>query len=168
MTVVVLNTAHEPLHTVSVRHAVTMLWRGVARAVEEGPEMFGPVPRPKILIVLRYVRVAWKYAKRKPAGPTFEAGVKVTWRDHRDRASTFSFAGVLERDHGQCAYCGQPGADTVDHVLPRCQGGLSTWLNCVAACSPCNGTKGGLTPEEADMPLLWHPFVPTVYDLTWR
>ena len=48
MTVVVLNTTYEPLHTVSVRHAMTMLWRGVAAVLEEGPEMFGPMPRPKV------------------------------------------------------------------------------------------------------------------------
>lgn len=30
---------------------------------------------------------------------------------------------VLARDHGICHVCGQPGADTVDHVTPQSQGG---------------------------------------------
>jgi 5-methylcytosine-specific restriction endonuclease McrA len=44
----------------------------------------------------------------------------------------------------------------VDHVVPRCQGGLSTWANLVACCQKCNSTKGGRTPEQAGMQLK-HP-----------
>ena len=34
-TVVVLNTTYEPIHTTSVKHAIGMLWRGVAVAINE-------------------------------------------------------------------------------------------------------------------------------------
>lgn len=167
MSVVVLNASYTELHTVSVKHAVTMVWRGVARVLEEGPEMFGPIPKPKVLILVRYVKEAWRYARRKTGRATIRNGVKITRGQFTDPCATYSHEGLLKRDHGQCAYCGQPGASTMDHVLPKSRGGATDWLNAVAACSDCNGRKGDLTPQEAGMPLLWEPFVPTVYDLTW-
>ncbi|MFC4775534.1 HNH endonuclease [Paenibacillus sp. GCM10023252] len=44
---------------------------------------------------------------------------------------------VLQRDNYVCKYCGRYG-DTIDHVLPKSKGGLSTPDNCVCACSSCN------------------------------
>lgn len=49
---------------------------------------------------------------------------------------------ILKRDNHRCQYCGRRG-DTLDHVVPRCQGGLSTYGNLVTACGPCNTRKGG-------------------------
>lgn len=169
MAVVVLNTTHQPLHTVSIQHAVTMIWRGVAVPVEEGPERFGPILRPKVLVLVRYVKETWKYAKRRTARAKIELGVKVTWENHADPVAGFSLENLIKRDNGMCAYCGRPivGQMTFDHVLPKSRGGLSQWENAVLACEPCNHAKADSTPQEAGMALLWQPFVPTVYDLTW-
>ena len=49
----------------------------------------------------------------------------------------------------------------MDHVLPRSRGGATSWANAVAACEPCNASKGDRTPDEARMPLRWDPYVPT-------
>ena len=38
---------------------------------------------------------------------------------------------------------------TFDHVVPRSQGGATTWENVVIACAPCNRQKGGRTPAQA-------------------
>ena len=60
------------------------------------------------------------------------------------------------RDGGRCQYCGRPpdwGRGTVDHVIPVSRGGRNVWDNVVLACSGCNRTKGGRTPEEAGMHL---------------
>ena len=61
---------------------------------------------------------------------------------------------VMKRDHHTCQYedCSNR-ATTVDHVIPVCQGGRTTWQNLVAACLPCNQAKGGRTPEQAGMRL---------------
>jgi HNH endonuclease len=61
---------------------------------------------------------------------------------------------VLKRDHHTCQYegCTNRGT-TVDHVIPICQGGRTTWQNLVAACLTCNQLKGGRTPEQAGMRL---------------
>ena len=86
---------------------------------------------------------------------------------HYDRlpntAVTFSRRNVAKRDHYVCQYCGlQPGAEsiTIDHILPRSQGGTSTWTNCVAACIRCNARKADRTPEQAGMRLRRRPVRP--------
>lgn len=73
--------------------------------------------------------------------------------------------GVYERDEGRCAYCGKwiPFASaTLDHIIPQSWGRLSTWENLVTCCAPCNQRKGGRTPEQARMKLLFRPFTPKV------
>jgi HNH endonuclease len=47
---------------------------------------------------------------------------------------------ILKRDSYICYYCGNYG-DTVDHIIPRSKGGLSTPKNCVCACERCNVLK---------------------------
>ena len=54
---------------------------------------------------------------------------------------------------------------TFDHVIPRNKGGLTTWDNVVAACSPCNLAKGGAMPVDAGMIPAQTPYRPTVYEL---
>jgi 5-methylcytosine-specific restriction endonuclease McrA len=78
-------------------------------------------------------------------------------------AVTFSRRNIYKRDRYTCQYCGmQPGSEelTIDHVMPRSQGGMSTWENCVLACVSCNKRKADRTPEQAKMPLKKHPCRP--------
>jgi hypothetical protein len=56
----------------------------------------------------------------------------------RDRSWRRSLHALTE---GSCLYCGAP-SESIDHVLPRSQGGCSTTENCVPACLACNGQKG--------------------------
>ena len=44
--------------------------------------------------------------------------------------------------------------------MPKNRGGGDVWDNLVAACQPCNRTKGSRTPEEAKMVLIRHPKKP--------
>ena len=57
----------------------------------------------------------------------------------------------------------QPGSEelTLDHVIPRAQGGESRWENCVLACLTCNKRKADHTPEQARMRLRKQPAKPT-------
>lgn len=58
---------------------------------------------------------------------------------------------LYRRDNYQCQYCGiKPGTEelTIDHVLPKCKNGMTTWENCVICCPECNKIKGGKLPEE--------------------
>ena len=54
---------------------------------------------------------------------------------------------------------------TFDHVIPRAQGGRTTWENVATACAPCNLKKGGRTPKQARMPLHLEPIRPTSWQL---
>jgi 5-methylcytosine-specific restriction endonuclease McrA len=81
---------------------------------------------------------------------------------------SFSRRRLWQRDNFQCMYCGKkPGSEelTVDHVLPRSQGGLTTWENCVLACVKCNTKKANRTPEQAKMKLLTVPKKPKLGNL---
>ncbi|MBW7905738.1 MAG: HNH endonuclease [Phycisphaerae bacterium] len=67
---------------------------------------------------------------------------------------------LFARDQNRCQYCGRrypTGELSVDHVLPRSQGGRTTWENVVCACVRCNVRKGGRTPSEAHMKLVAVP-----------
>jgi 5-methylcytosine-specific restriction endonuclease McrA len=129
--VLVLNADLGPLHRVSVRHAIRMLFREVAVVHEARPDArIGVYPIPTVVRLVGYVVTRWR----------------------RGRGPSWSRAGVLARDGRRCAFCGG-AATTVDHVLPRSRGGGDAWENTVAACARCNNRKRDRTPAEARMPL---------------
>ena len=75
----------------------------------------------------------------------------------------FNRRNIFARDNNQCQYCGKkfPTSElSLDHVVPRSQGGQSTWENIVCACVACNVRKGGRTPKEAHMHLIRKPEKP--------
>jgi hypothetical protein len=109
--VLVLNADLGPLHQVSLRHAIRMLFREVAVVHEAEPDrLIGVYPVPRVVRLVSYVVTRWRFT----GGPSWSRG------------------GVLARDHRRCAYC-RGHATTIDHVLPRSRGGRNTWLNTVAA-----------------------------------
>jgi 5-methylcytosine-specific restriction endonuclease McrA len=70
---------------------------------------------------------------------------------------------IFARDRNQCQYCGRRFSTSelsLDHVLPRSQGGGSSWDNLVCACVRCNTKKGGRTPRQAHMSLIRPPVKP--------
>lgn len=63
----------------------------------------------------------------------------------------FSRLNLYRRDNYTCQYCStKPKTEdlTIDHVMPRCKGGRTTWENCVISCERCNRIKGGRLPQE--------------------
>ncbi len=67
---------------------------------------------------------------------------------------------IYARDGSRCQYCGKPFPTrelTLDHVVPRVQGGENSWTNLVCACVRCNARKGGRTPAQASMKLIRAP-----------
>ena len=57
---------------------------------------------------------------------------------------------ILERDGYKCAYCGKRRKRglTIDHIVAKVKGGLSTFTNCVCACKKCNVEKDKLSITE--------------------
>ena len=75
----------------------------------------------------------------------------------------FSRENIYTRDRGCCQYCGVHVAEgdwEYEHVIPRSQGGQTTWENIVVACTNCNQRKGGRTPQQSGMKLLSQPRKP--------
>ncbi len=143
MSVLVLNASYEPLHVVSVRRAVVLLLSDKAQLVEAAEAQLRSqhltLPRPLVIRLVTYIRIPRHW--RLPV----------------------SRRGVFARDGYTCQYCGsQPGKSllTIDHVVPRSQGGEKSWENLVTACAPCNRRKGGRHPQEANMRLSSRPSMP--------
>ncbi len=130
--VLVLNASYEPINICGARRALVLVLKGVARTEEEqATELHSARIRmamPSVIRLLEYRRIP-----------------------HQTRA--LSRKNILLRDRNTCQYCGVvlPSAElTLDHVVPRSRGGLSTWENLVAACHSCNRRKGNHLLNEID------------------
>jgi len=74
---------------------------------------------------------------------------------------------LFQRDLNTCGYCGRIHREdklSRDHIIPVSRKGPDTWQNCITACKVCNRDKDDMTPEEAKMPLLYVPYVPSPYE----
>lgn len=146
--VIVLNADYTFLSITSWKNAVCLLLEGKAETLKETTRIVRNQDRtveivvPLIVRVIKYIRSIFK--KEVP----------------------FSKKNVIVRDKQTCLFCGklmENLADcTVDHVVPRAQGGKSTWKNCVCSCKPCNHTKADQTPSQAKMYLKYQPYQPTI------
>jgi len=141
--VLVLNASYEPLQLISVRRALVLLLQEKAELVEAAMQQLRAQSVtyhvPLVIRLVRYIRIP------------------------RQLRLPCSRRAVFARDRETCQYCGQqPGRAnlTMDHVIPRSQGGQTTWENVVTACRDCNHRKGGRTPEQANMVLLSTPRQP--------
>lgn len=79
------------------------------------------------------------------------------------REVKFNRRNIFARDHNTCQYCGRhfPTSElSLDHIVPRSQGGVSSWENMVCACVRCNVRKGGRTPAQAHLRLIRPPVKP--------
>lgn len=159
----VLNRNWQPVNVATVARALVLLWNESARVVD---------PRD-------FQQYTWSdWSRLTPAeGEPFVQAVRLRLRVPEvvslveyDRLPTaavaFSRRNIFKRDHFTCQYCGvQPGGEelSIDHVVPRSQGGVTAWDNCVLACVPCNKRKADRTPAQAGMRLRKQPVRPA-----WR
>lgn len=138
--VLVLNASYEPINICGARRALVLVLKGVARTEEEHGAILHAarmrVAMPSVIRLLEYRRIP-----------------------HQTRA--LSRKNILLRDRNSCQYCNivlTAGELTLDHVIPRSRGGLSTWENLVACCHNCNRRKGNqMLHELTDMQLLREP-----------
>ena len=167
--VLVLNRSYLPIQITIVRRAFSLLYQGVARAVDEQYRTFDfeswaalAVAEDRIGLIDRAIRV--------PRVILLQGYDRVPRRYVR-----FSRFNIYSRDQNRCQYCGRqfPRAElNLDHVVPRSKGGTSVWENVVCSCHRCNRLKGGRTPAEAGMRLIrhprrpqWTPFMTETYSL---
>ena len=87
--------------------------------------------------------------------------------EHRRRSPQLTNRELFRRDQMLCGYCGNTFSHsqlTRDHVLPRSKGGKDIWENVVTSCRQCNQKKDARTPEQAGMPLIYVPYVPSYHE----
>ena len=77
----------------------------------------------------------------------------------------FTRFNLFLRDGFECQYCGSKGDLTFDHVVPRSRGGVTSWENVVAACSPCNLRKANRSLRHSGMSLRRAPRQPSAQDM---
>lgn len=85
------------------------------------------------------------------------------WR----QAPALSNPKLFARDRCVCAYCGHRFHTddlTREHIIPTSRGGEDGWMNCITACRPCNGHKGNRLPGEANVSLMYLPYVPSLHE----
>lgn len=140
--VLLLNTSYEPLKVISWQKAVSMFFLGKVEIVEEYEHDIRSVSlvikAPAVVRLLRFVHLGRK-------------------------SPPLTRLNVLARDQFKCQYCAidlNPKDATLDHVIPRSQGGITSWENIVCSCGRCNRKKGGRTPLEANMMLATTPVKP--------
>ena len=169
----VLNKGWAPVGTVSLQRAIIMLFS----EYENGE------PKAKIIEHTTYQQFTWEdWSQIRPsADDEVIKGANIWFKipeiillTQYDRLPEpkihFSRRNLFKRDQQTCQYCGaQPRSDelTIDHVVPKSQGGLSTWDNCVLACYKCNSYKANRTPEQAKMKLKKKPKKPRVSLFKW-
>lgn len=156
----VLNRSWQPIHVATVARSLTLLWNESAFVID--PDDY------RLYNWADWARLAPKEGEPfiRMVNSRMRVPEVLTLAHHdkpRQNAVTFSRRNVFKRDHTTCQYCGiRPGTEelTIDHVLPRAQGGLTTWENCVLACVSCNARKANRTPEQANMKLRKTPHRP--------
>ena len=114
--VLVLNLNYQPINVCNVRRAFLLMFRGKAEMLTNGLGMVRTIDRsfesPSVIRLIHMVKLP--FAKRK-----------------------LSKKEIFMRDRHTCQYCGEKRNDlTLDHVVPRRQGGKQTWENIVSACIP--------------------------------
>lgn len=163
----ILDQTYNPFQVVDWKDAVTKMFNGKLEIIAQYDEVLAHLDSqtliafPKLRKALRQiiptdvtsieVKVPAVGIQRMKTAPKRKAGMK------------FSPENVRIRDKFTCQFCGkQPPIKQLnrDHVLPRCQGGKTTWTNIVTSCVDCNHKKGRFTPEQAGMKLLTIPVQP--------
>jgi len=141
--VLVLNASYEPINVCTVRRATVLLLKERAEIIERSDWSLHAesvtIPSPIVIRLTTYVRIPRNAHSRK-----------ITRR------------AIFARDRWACQYCGRERVSlTLDHVIPRCKGGASSWDNIVTCCAPCNRRKGDRLPKQADMHPRHRPRAPS-------
>ncbi len=157
----VLNKNWLPIRVCTVRRALTLVWKDLARII--APEDYSA-----------YDFHSWSDLRPNGSCSTIRT-VSLEIRvpeiivlrafDRFTRPQVvFSRRNLFRRDRNTCQYCGSrfPTEDlSIDHVVPRSLGGVSSWTNCVVACLQCNSRKGSRSLEQAGMRLIRQPRKPS-------
>ncbi|MFT3785885.1 MAG: HNH endonuclease [Tepidisphaeraceae bacterium] len=171
--VLVLNRFYQAIRVVNVRRAFSLLCREMAEVIHIEPSADGSSvwqnlnfeswqELSELKSEFEPQAYDWIHTVRVPiAVPRI---IRLLGYDKLPRQDVkFNRRNIFARDSNRCQYCGKKFGTSdlsLDHVIPRSQGGKSTWENIVCCCIKCNVKKGGRTPEQAHLKLLTKPIKP--------
>jgi 5-methylcytosine-specific restriction endonuclease McrA len=171
--VLVLNRFYQAIRVINVRRAFSLLCRDLAEVIHIETDSAGK-SQWQNLDFTGWQELSLLKAEFEPDGydwihtVRFQIAVpriiRLLGYDKLPRQDVkFNRRNIYARDGSKCQYCGRKYSTTelsLDHVLPKSQGGKSTWDNIVCCCVKCNVKKGGRTPEQAHMHLITKPIKP--------
>ena len=168
LSVLVLNRSFVAVHITNVRRAITLLFRQLAEVVhiEEGQFAAYNLDSWRQLSALQADFRSPDQDWIRAVGYELQAPrvIRLISCDRGPRQGLrFNRRNVFARDGNLGQYGGQnfPTSElSLDHVVPRSRGGITSWENIVCACVACNVRKGGRTPHEARMNLICQPVKP--------
>ncbi|MBI5722984.1 MAG: HNH endonuclease [Planctomycetes bacterium] len=166
--VLVLNKHYAAVRVVSARRAFCMLFKDLAEIVAVEDEQFVSYDfeswREISEYRARYEREEHEWVRCVRFEIAVPRIIRLLIYDRLPRqAVKLNRRNIFARDRNTCQYCGRKSATSelsLDHVLPRSQGGQTSWENLVCCCVNCNVRKGGRTPREAHMRLISEPVKP--------
>lgn len=168
--VLTLNRGYVAFQVMTVRRALCLLFKGIAEVVnvEDGRyhsydfQSWKEISELKLALDERGEDEDWINAVQFPL--QVPRVIRLLRYDRVPRhVVKFNRRNIFLRDRNSCQYCNRKFSQSelsLDHVVPRSRGGLTTWENIVCACLKCNVRKGGRTPREAGMQLATRPRKP--------
>jgi 5-methylcytosine-specific restriction endonuclease McrA len=168
--VLVLNRAYAAMRIVSAKRAFCLLSRSIAEIIHVEPDGSGG-GRYVNYDLDSWIEVSALQHEFEPEKHDWVRTVRFEIAVPRiirllgydrlpDQTVKLNRRNLFARDRNRCQYCGRifPTAElSIDHVMPRSQGGMDTWENLVCSCIKCNARKGGRTPDQAHMKLKRKP-----------
>jgi 5-methylcytosine-specific restriction endonuclease McrA len=167
--VLVLNKLFMAIHIISVRRAFCLLAKELAEVVSLEDGQYATYDFETWREVSEYRSTNFRredddWVRTTSAPIQVPRIIRLVGYDRLPRQTVkFNRRNIFARDNNQCQFCGKkfPTSElSLDHVIPRSQGGQTTWENIVCACVACNVRKGGRTPREASMALIRKPEKP--------
>ena len=169
--VLVLNKLFMAVHVISVRRAFILLCKELAEVVSMEDGQYATYDFQSWREVSEYRLANFQFHEEdddwvRTATTQIQVPRVIRLLDYEKiprHAVKFNRRNIFARDNNQCQYCGKrfPTSElSLDHVVPRSQGGESTWENIVCACIDCNVRKGGRTPKQAHLSLIRKPEKP--------
>ena len=166
--VLVLNKAYVPVHVVSARRSIVLLYRELAEVVHVEDGLYNNFDFETWMEYSEFLSESKTDFQDWVRGTGFELMVPRVVRLYRyDRVPKqtlrFNRKNLFARDQNRCQYCSKEFPThqlSFDHVVPKSRGGDTSWFNVVCCCLKCNSVKGNRTPKEADMQLLRKPAQP--------
>ncbi len=171
--VLVLNKYYQAIRVINVRRAFSMLCREMAEVIHIETDDVGKSKwqtfdfeewQELSLLRQEFEPAEFDWIRTVRFNIAVPRIIRLLGYDKLPRQDVkFNRRNIYARDSSKCQYCGRKFSTTelsLDHVLPKSQGGKSSWENIVCCCVKCNVKKGGRTPDQAKMHLITKPVKP--------